>query len=233
MPQQQSWRNELGRFLRGEPIRARPVSVIEKGWRWSKRNPINSGLGAGLVVVLVAFIAYSLISASRIRLEARHARLAEQQSRSELWQSYLAQAHAQRLSGQAGQRYASLDVIGRATAIRPSLELRNEAIAALALPDARLTRTWRYNDSRLTLAYSASLERFAVQGSTAKSAFALPATAWKSPMHPPSATRVGLPVLLQMKNGWRSMPMRTSIMFGIFPPANQSLDPFQGLAARC
>jgi eukaryotic-like serine/threonine-protein kinase len=155
--------DELGRFLRGEPIRARPVSLMEKSWRWSKRNPITSGLGAGLVILLVAFVAYSLVSSSRIRLEARHARLAEQQSRSELWQSYLAQARAQRLSGQAGQRYASLDAIRRATAIRPSLELRDEAIAALALPDAHLIRTWRYTDSRLTLNYSASLERFAVQ----------------------------------------------------------------------
>ena len=136
---------------------------MEKSWRWSKRNPISSGLGAGLVILLAAFIAYSLMSSSRIRLEARHARLAEQQSRSELWHSYLAQARAQLLSGQPGQRYASLDAIRRATAIRPSLELRNEAIAALALPDARLTRTWRYTDSRLTLTYSANLERFAVQ----------------------------------------------------------------------
>jgi serine/threonine protein kinase/WD40 repeat protein len=153
--------DELGRFLRGEPIRARPVGVIEKGWRWSKRNPINSGLGAGLVVLLVAFIAYSLISSSRIRLEARHARLAEQESRSELWQSYLTQARAVRLSGQAGQRFDSLDATRRATAIRPSLELRNEAIAALALPDVRLTNTWAYTESPVT--YSSTLERFAVR----------------------------------------------------------------------
>jgi eukaryotic-like serine/threonine-protein kinase len=152
--------HELGRFLRGEPILARPVSVMEKSWRWSKRNPTTSGLGAGLVILLVAFIAYSLVSSSRIRLEARHARLAEQQSRSELWQSYLTQARAVRLSGQAGQRFDSLDVIRRATAIRPSLELRNEAIAALALPDVRLTNTWPFIYG--SVVYSGKLERFAV-----------------------------------------------------------------------
>jgi serine/threonine protein kinase/WD40 repeat protein len=152
--------DELDRFLRGEPIRARPVSPLEKAWRWSKRNPITSCLGVGVVVLLVAFIAYSLVSSNRIRLEARHARLAEQDARSELWQSYLAQAHAQRLSGQAGQRFDSLDVIRRATAIRPSLELRNEAIAALALPDVRLTNTWPCIDG--PVAYSGTLERFAV-----------------------------------------------------------------------
>jgi Serine/threonine protein kinase len=152
--------DELGRFLRGEPIRARPVSVIEKAWRWSKRNPVTSGLGAGLIVLLVAFIAYSLISSSRIRLEAAHARLAEQQARSELWQSYLEQARAERLSGQAGQRYASLEAIRRATAIRPSRELRNEAIAALALTDVRLIHTWPFTEGLVS--YSSSLEKFAV-----------------------------------------------------------------------
>jgi serine/threonine protein kinase/WD40 repeat protein len=153
--------DELGRFLRGEPIRARPVGLLEKAWRWSKRNPITSCLGVGVAVLLVAFVAYSLISSSRIRLEARHARLAEQESRSELWQSYLTQARALRLSGQAGQRFDSLDAIRRATAIRPSLELRNEAIAALALPDVRLTNTWAYIESPVT--YSSTLERFAVR----------------------------------------------------------------------
>jgi serine/threonine protein kinase/WD40 repeat protein len=152
--------DELGRFLRGDPIRARPVSLLEKAWRWSKRNPITSCLGVGVAVLLAAFVAYSLISSSRIRLEARHARMAEQESRTELWQSYLTQARALRLSGQAGQRFDSLDAIRRATAIRPSLELRNEAIAALALPDVRLTNTWPFIDGPVV--YSGTLERFAL-----------------------------------------------------------------------
>jgi tRNA A-37 threonylcarbamoyl transferase component Bud32/tetratricopeptide (TPR) repeat protein len=31
--------DELGRYLEGKPIRARPVSVLEKIWRWRRRNP--------------------------------------------------------------------------------------------------------------------------------------------------------------------------------------------------
>lgn len=46
--------DELARFLAGEPIHARPVTKIEKAWRWSRRHPAVSGLSAGLLIVAVA-----------------------------------------------------------------------------------------------------------------------------------------------------------------------------------
>ncbi|HZU36633.1 MAG TPA: serine/threonine-protein kinase, partial [Gemmataceae bacterium] len=45
--------DELGRCLRHEPIRARPVSKPERLWRWCKRNPWVSSLAAGLVLALL------------------------------------------------------------------------------------------------------------------------------------------------------------------------------------
>ena len=53
---------DLQRFLGGEPITARPISTVERGWRWCRRNPAVAVLAAGLVVVVVAsFVLLSLL----------------------------------------------------------------------------------------------------------------------------------------------------------------------------
>jgi WD40 repeat protein len=68
----------------------------------------------------------------------QRARRAEQKATEKLWQSYLAQARALRFSGRAGRRFEALAVLEKAAAIRPSLALRNEAIACMALADIRV-----------------------------------------------------------------------------------------------
>ncbi len=46
--------DDLRRYLHGEPIAARPVSTLEKGYKWAKRRPAQAGLIALSVAMLIA-----------------------------------------------------------------------------------------------------------------------------------------------------------------------------------
>ena len=48
--------DDLDRFLAGESIRARPVSSLERAWRWCRRKPMQAALSAALGVALVGAI---------------------------------------------------------------------------------------------------------------------------------------------------------------------------------
>src|SRR5437870_1141566 len=106
-----------------------------------RREQIRRGLtraNSAAVVILLIALGLSLaaiIQGLRAQRSAGEAEKASAQARSELWKAQLARAGAERLSGVAGRKTESLAAVTSAAAIRPSPELRDEAIAALALTD--------------------------------------------------------------------------------------------------
>ncbi len=70
---------DLGRFLTGAPIRARPVGSVERGWRWCRTHPSGAALIAvaamAVVVVLFLVLAYN----RRLAEELQRADSASQQ----------------------------------------------------------------------------------------------------------------------------------------------------------
>ncbi len=59
---------DVKRFLRDEPIRARPVALMEKSWRWVRRHPLPAGLLAiGLLGPVAALVVLSVLSERLVR----------------------------------------------------------------------------------------------------------------------------------------------------------------------
>jgi len=154
--------DELGRFLRNEPILARPIGQAARLQRWCRRKPaLASAILLALVLILVLGIG-SPIAAFRINRARLQAQQKAKEATDSLWDSYLAQARAGRWSGRAGRRFDSLEALRKAAEIRPSLELRNEAIACMALVDLRVARELLdLRDRRTQAAFDAEYQRYA------------------------------------------------------------------------
>lgn len=70
---------ELGRYLAGEPIQARPISPDERLWRWCRRNPARA-VAAGMVLLSLLIVLVGGYSFNRrLERELRKTEAAEQQ----------------------------------------------------------------------------------------------------------------------------------------------------------
>jgi hypothetical protein len=152
---------DIERHLHDEPVVACPPSLSYRLRKTVRRHKTAAATVAAIALALVlgligtAWQAIRATIAERDRTMQRdraiekegealanlqRAQKAEQSYKESLWQSYLDQAQARRFSGQMGRRFESLAAIQKAAAIRPSLELRNEAIACMALLDLRVAK---------------------------------------------------------------------------------------------
>ena len=82
---------DLRRFQTGEPIAARPVSALERGWKWARRRPAVAGMIGVSALALISLIAGglwynaqlqdSLFLAETRRVEAQLAQAKEEKQR--------------------------------------------------------------------------------------------------------------------------------------------------------
>ena len=77
----QTLAEDLDRFLRDEPIQARPVGQAEKAWRWCRRKPLVASLGGATLVLLLAVTIGSPIAIYRINHERQRAEKGESAAR--------------------------------------------------------------------------------------------------------------------------------------------------------
>ena len=105
----------------------------------SRRDLHRTSTAVAIILALVFALALAAVVAGmRATRNLKRAEAAETDARERLWNSYVAQARAVRLTPEAGRRLNALGVISNAAAIRATPALRSEAIAALALSDLQI-----------------------------------------------------------------------------------------------
>ena len=168
--------DDLRRWLAGEPILARPVTSAERAWKWTRRNPVLATLAAALLFSLIGGGFGLWRSYREVRSALKATRNAENQAQQSLREALLAQSRALGAAHASGQRWAALDALARAARIGPSLELRNEAAAALARPDLREVRRFAANISPMSssVVFTSDLEGYFIP--EASGGFALRST---------------------------------------------------------
>jgi eukaryotic-like serine/threonine-protein kinase len=151
-----SFAADVQRFLRDEPVQACPPSAGYRLRKFLRRYKGAVLATTGLVLTLVVGIlgtTLEMFRATDAQAAAVHAaqeketalgaaQQSERGAREQLFLALLNQARAIRLSRQPGQRLDSFAALEKAAQIRPDERLRDEAMAALALPDVRPVPGW-------------------------------------------------------------------------------------------
>jgi WD40 repeat protein/serine/threonine protein kinase len=101
--------DDLERWLRGEPIRARPVGRLERARKWARRRPELAALAVLLVFVFLAGFAGVCWQWARAEGEYRKAAEHAEAERATAYARAIALAHAEWRAGNAGSADEILD----------------------------------------------------------------------------------------------------------------------------
>lgn len=147
-------------------VDAEELASRREGIRCNLRRAGWAAWAALLMVLALALAAAWQAELARGRAVGEHqarksADRSANEAREELWRSQLLDAKFYRLNGGFGQRTRDLEIIATAARYRPTVDLRNEAIAAMVLPDVGTNLWWRNEDNPARpLAFSANLAFF-------------------------------------------------------------------------
>jgi len=162
--------SDVHRHLNHEPVVARPPSKLYEFQKTVRRHKFGFAATAAVIAALSCGIVAArlqAIRALRAEREAQAARLEATRKQLDatknLWESYLSQARALRLSGQSGRHFESLAALRKAAAIQPSLALRNEAIASMILPDLHWLEKKDFSKAQEKVSLEPTLQKYAHQ----------------------------------------------------------------------
>jgi WD40 repeat protein/tetratricopeptide (TPR) repeat protein len=165
---------DLRRFLADRPILARRSNWRERTWRWCRRNPWVASLTAAVALLLTVTAVGGVVMSLKLNRALGKAHEAERGGKRKLFESYVAEADATRMSGRVGQRFATLQRIRDALALSQQigglsdgdrLRLGNIAIAALCVPDVAVGPEWpAHSDKPLPAELDPALRRRALAG---------------------------------------------------------------------
>lgn len=136
---------DLRRFLKGEPIKARPAGAMERAWRWCRRNPMV----ASLLTALVLIFALGFAGVTWNWLEADYQRRAADANR--------VKSDAERAKAEAAQHEAKESK--RQLEILSASLLLDKALALCEEGEVNAGLLWLARSLEFTPADSADLER--------------------------------------------------------------------------
>ena len=144
------WRTTWGDSWTASRFWPGAVGPVERLRRWCTRNPIVASLLATVFGLLVTVAAIQALGNARLVQALVQAKMAQRTAQLREAEALVGQAYGVRHSRHEGQRFAALAALSRAAEIGRELsqspgwfaKLRNEAIAALTLPDIHITRRW-------------------------------------------------------------------------------------------